>query len=72
MQIRRIAGASIGKGAVLDGDILFTGGMEYQIDNMEGMDVWRAGDGTLRLSLVSDDNKSLLQRTLYLEFVIAE
>ncbi|MFP1631105.1 esterase-like activity of phytase family protein [Zhengella sp. ZM62] len=72
MQIRRIAGASIAKGAVLDGEILFSGGMEYQIDNMEGMDVWRAGDGTLRLSLVSDDNKSLLQRTLYLEFVIAE
>lgn len=72
MQLRRVAGGSIARGAVLDGDILFSGGMEYQIDNMEGMDVWRAGDGTLRLSLVSDDNKSLLQRTLYLEFIIAE
>ena len=72
MQIRRVPGDRIGAGALLDGEILFSGGMDYQIDNMEGMDVWRAGDGTLRLSLVSDDNKSLLQRTLYLEFIIAE
>lgn len=72
MQLRRIAGSRIAKGAVLDGDVLFSGGMQYQIDNMEGADIWRAPDGTLRLSLISDDNHSLLQRNLYLEFVITE
>ena len=72
MQLRRISGTTISKGAVLDGEVLFSGGMDYQIDNMEGADIWRAGDGTLHLSLISDDNHSLLQRNLYLEFVIAE
>ena len=72
MQLRRIDGKKIAKGAVLDGDVLFSGGMDHQIDNMEGADIWRAADGTLRLSLISDDNHSLFQRNLYLEFVITE
>ncbi|MBZ0162804.1 MAG: esterase-like activity of phytase family protein [Notoacmeibacter sp.] len=72
VQLRRIDGATIGKGALLDGKILFTANMAYQIDNMEGMDIWIAPDGTVRLSLVSDDNHSILQRSLYLEFKLAE
>ena len=44
--------------------------MGYQIDNMEGLDVWRAHDGMLMVSLVSDDNHSMLQRNLYLEFIL--
>ena len=39
---------------------------------VSSMDIWRAADGSLRLSMVSDDNKSLLQRSLYLEFRIEE
>jgi hypothetical protein len=46
--------------------------MSYQIDNMEGMDVWRRDDGALMVSIVSDDNQSLLQRNLYLEFRLDE
>jgi hypothetical protein len=46
--------------------------MRYQIDNMEGLDIWQAPDGTTRLSLVSDDNKSILQRNLYLEFALGK
>lgn len=72
LQLRRIAGATIGKGALLDGEILLTANMAYQIDNMEGMDIWTAPDGSVRLSLVSDDNHSILQRNLYLEFRLAE
>lgn len=72
MQLRRIAGSDIAPGRLVDGKVLFSGGMDYQIDNMEGMDIWRAADGSLRLSMVSDDNKSLLQRSLYLEFRIEE
>jgi hypothetical protein len=72
MRLRRIAGADIVPGAVVAGDILLEADMRYQIDNMEGLDIWQAADGTTRLSLVSDDNKSILQRNLYLEFTLGE
>lgn len=72
MQLRRIAGDTITAGALLDGEVLLTADMAYQIDNMEGLDVWVAPDGSTRLALVSDDNHSLLQRNLYLEFRLAE
>jgi hypothetical protein len=37
---------------------------------MEGMDLWTAPDGRTMLSLISDDNGSFLQRTVYLEFEV--
>ncbi len=72
MQLRRIRGDSIGKGKVADGPVLLRADMGYQIDNMEGLDVWRRGDGALMVSMISDDNQSLLQRNLYLEFKLDE
>ncbi|MFZ1680872.1 MAG: esterase-like activity of phytase family protein [Rhizobiaceae bacterium] len=68
MRLRRIAGDTIAKGARIDGEILLEADLTAQIDNMEGLDAWQAPDGSTMLSLVSDDNHSLLQRTLYLEF----
>ncbi len=70
MRLRRIYGESIAKGAVADGPVLFEADMLYQIDNMEGMDVWTREDGAQMVSLISDDNHSLIQRNLYLEFVL--
>jgi len=70
MRLRRIPTADVRKGAVADGEILLEAGMTYQIDNMEGLDVWRRADGALMVSLLSDDNHSILQRNLYLEFVL--
>lgn len=72
MRIRRIPGADIRPGAVVDGEILLKAGMAYQIDNMEGMDVVRGPDGSTRLIIVSDDNHSFLQRNLMLEFRLVE
>jgi len=72
MRLRRIAADDIRPGARLDGDVLFSAGMACQIDNMEGLDIWRRDDGALMLSLVSDDNGSFLQRTLYLEFRLVQ
>lgn len=72
LRLRRIAGADIKPGAVVDGPIWFTADMTYQIDNMEGLDVWRRADGKTAVSLISDDNGSIFQRNLYLEFVLAE
>jgi len=70
MRLRRIYGESVAKGQVADGPVLFTADMGYQIDNMEGMDVWQRADGASMVSLISDDNHSILQRNLYLEFVL--
>ena len=70
MRLRRIYGDRIAKGMVADGPILFAADMAYQIDNMEAMDVWQRSDGMVMVSLMSDDNHSILQRNLYLEFIL--
>ncbi|HHZ09748.1 MAG TPA: hypothetical protein GX405_13315 [Rhizobiales bacterium] len=72
MRLRRIYGESISKGAVADGPVLMSADMGYQIDNMEAMDVWQRADGAVMVSLMSDDNHSMLQRNLYLEFRLHE
>jgi hypothetical protein len=72
IRLRRIYGESVEKGAVADGPVLMEADMSYQIDNMEGLDVWTRDDGALMVSLISDDNHSILQRNLYLEFVLHE
>jgi hypothetical protein len=72
MRLRKISSVSIKPDAVVEGEILLEANMATQIDNMEGLDIWQATDGTTRLSLVSDDNKSILQRNLYLEFILSE
>jgi hypothetical protein len=72
MRIRRLPMAAIKPGAVVDGPILIEADLGYQIDNMEGLSVHRAADGDLVLTLVSDDNFSLLQRTILLQFTLVE
>jgi hypothetical protein len=72
MQLRRIDGKTIGRGKLADGPVLLQADMSYQIDNMEGLDIWRRSDGALMVSIISDDNQSLLQRNLYLEFRLDE
>lgn len=72
MRLRRIDGATVRRDALVDGEVLMEADLGYHIDNMEGLDVWRRDDGALIVSLLSDDNQSFLQRTLYLEFVLAE
>ena len=73
LRLRRIPGDLIVKGAdAVDGPVLIEAGMAYQIDNMEAMDVWQRPDGATMISLMSDDNHSMLQRNLYLEFRLIE
>lgn len=72
MRIRRIAGDSIRPGARLDGPILISADLGQEIDNMEGMAVHLENGRTI-VTLVSDDNFStFLQRTLLLEFELAQ
>lgn len=68
MRLRRIAGDTIRPGALVDGEVLAEADLTHRIDNMEGLDAWRREDGATILSLISDDNQSFLQKTLYLEF----
>lgn len=72
MRLRRIAGGAISPGALVDGEILMQADLSCRIDNMEGLDAWTRADGATVLSLISDDNQSFLQRTLYLEFVMRQ
>jgi hypothetical protein len=44
----------------------------YEIDNMEGLSVHRNAGGETVLTLISDDNFSNIQRTLLLQFALAE
>ncbi|MBO0905326.1 esterase-like activity of phytase family protein [Jiella sonneratiae] len=69
IRIRRIAGDAIRPGALVDGPVVFEADLSDEIDNMEGLDVWLDGEGRTRLTLVSDDNGSLFQRNILLEFV---
>jgi hypothetical protein len=67
-EIRRIKAQDIKPGATVDGPVIFSAGSGTQIDNMEGMDVIAGPGGDTRIILVSDDNHSLFQRNLMLEF----
>jgi len=71
VRIRRIALSEIKPGALVDGPILFEADLGYEIDNMEGLSVHRSNGETV-LTLISDDNFSMLQRTLLLQFTLAE
>lgn len=68
MRLRRIRAAELDGPQPMRGEVLFTGGMAYAIDNMEGIAVHRTADGRFILTIVSDDNFSALQRTLLLQF----
>lgn len=72
MRLRRIYGETVRKGALADGPVLLEADLAHRIDNMEALDVWRREDGGTMVSLLSDDNQSFLQRTIYLEFRLVE
>jgi hypothetical protein len=72
IRIRRIALASVMPGAVLDGPSIFDADLGNEVDNMEGIDAHVTPGGATVLTTVSDDNFSLLQRTLLLQFTLVE
>ena len=72
IRIRRIALASIAAGATVDGPSIFDADLGHEIDNFEGLEVHVTDDGDTVLTLVSDDNFSMLQRTLLLQFTLVE
>jgi hypothetical protein len=72
IRIRRIALASVMPGAVLDGPSVFNADLGHEIDNMEGIDAHITAEGDTVITMISDDNFSLIQRTLLLQFTLVE
>jgi hypothetical protein len=72
IRIRRILLSSVMPGAVLDGPTVFNADLGNEIDNMEGIDAHITAEGDTVITMVSDDNFSLIQRTLLLQFTLVE
>jgi len=72
IRIRRIPLESIAPGALVDGPSIFDADLGQEIDNMEGIDAHVTAEGDTVLTMVSDDNFSLIQRTLLLQFTLVE
>jgi len=70
MRIRRIPLTDIKADAVVDGRSMIEADLGYQIDNMEGIAVHRAAGGETIITLISDDNFSVIQRNLLLQFAV--
>ena len=72
MRIRRMAVDTFKPGALVDGAVLIEADAGFQIDNMEGLAVHTSPRGEVILTLVSDNNFSILQRTLLLQFILID
>ncbi|KIZ48084.1 twin-arginine translocation pathway signal [Rhodopseudomonas palustris] len=72
IRIRRIALDTLAPGAVIDGRTIFDADLGHEIDNMEGLSTHVDGNGDTVLTMVSDDNFSMIQRTLLLQFTLIE
>lgn len=72
IRIRRVALASVVPGAVIDGPSIFEADLGSEIDNLEGIDAHVTPEGDTVITLVSDDNFSMIQRNLLLQFTLVE
>jgi len=52
--------------------VIFEADLANEVDNMEGLDVHETPSGETILTMISDDNFSLIQRTLLLQFKLVE
>ncbi|WP_350335440.1 esterase-like activity of phytase family protein [Coralliovum pocilloporae] len=70
MHIRHFPPHRIKPGFFGSGQSLIEADLSDQIDNMEGLSVHTGRDGQIVLTLISDDNFNLLQRTILLQFAL--
>ncbi|MET0604971.1 MAG: esterase-like activity of phytase family protein [Beijerinckiaceae bacterium] len=70
LRIRRVDGKSLWPGAILDGATVLEADLACQIDNMEALGVHVTRGGEIVLTMLSDDNFSIMQRTLLLQFTL--
>jgi hypothetical protein len=72
IRIRRMPISSLAPGALMDGPVIFEVDLGYEVDNMEGIDFHVTEHGETVLTLISDDNFSMIQRTLLLQFTLVD
>ena len=72
IRIRSIPLKSVTPGAVIDGPVIFTADLGNEVDNMEGIDSHVTPEGETVITMVSDDNFSMIQRNLLLQFTLVE
>jgi hypothetical protein len=72
VRIRRIPLVSVAPGAVIDGPTIFTADLGSEIDNLEGIDAHVTPEGDTVLTMISDDNFSMIQRNLLLQFTLVD
>jgi hypothetical protein len=72
VRLRKIDPRTIKPDATLDGAVLMEAGPGTVIDNMEGLAISKNEKGETILTLISDDNFSMLQRTVLLQFRLRE
>ncbi len=72
IRIRRIQLKSVVPGALVDGPAIFEADLGHEVDNMEAIDAHVTPEGDTVLTLVSDDNFSMIQRNLILQFTLME
>ncbi|EAQ37553.1 hypothetical protein NB311A_04559 [Nitrobacter sp. Nb-311A] len=72
VRIRRIEINAIMPDALVDGPSIFEADLGQEIDNFEGLSAFVNDNGEIVLTLVSDDNFSLFQRTLLMQFALVE
>ncbi|MBO9407136.1 esterase-like activity of phytase family protein [Shimia sp. R9_1] len=67
----RVRSFHVDKTGASDEKILFRNGIGGH-DNLEGLSVWRDAEGRIRLTMISDDNFRLIQRTELVEYVLPQ
>ncbi len=70
MRLRQVERDTLYNGQPIDGELIAEFNQDYEIDNQEALAVSAIDDETARLTIVSDDNFSETQRTLWLEFIL--
>jgi hypothetical protein len=70
-RMRRVPADAIRPGATIDGPAIFAADRGDEIDNMEALALYPGGPGETIVTLLSDDNFALNQRTIMLEFGLA-
>jgi hypothetical protein len=68
MRLRRLKTATVQPDAVLEPEILMSADNSFAIDNMEGISIHRSDAGETLVTLISDNNFSIVQRNLLLQF----
>lgn len=67
----RVRSFATSKDGAFDEKLLFQRGIGFH-DNLEGLSVWRDDTGQIRLTMISDDNFRLIQRTEIVEYIVPQ